>query len=144
MPTVSLAAPAPATIKLQVIETPTEQPVRVQDLAKETDKDNAKARGLARDLDPVERTWLVEGTKTEVAAMLSRLGAFAKDRNLVVHTGESVVVPKGGGETPAAAGERRAEQEPAGDSKNKRAEAPTGTPEPARTKLLLRFRLLRR
>ena len=115
----------------------------MQGLGKEADKGGEP--------EALERTWLVEGSKAEVAAVLGRLGAFAKERNLVLKTGESVHSPKIAAAAPPVPDtppgtppDTTAGTEPANDPKDKRRGAAATSSEPARTKLLLRFRLLRR
>lgn len=130
-PTTAVVLPAPSTLRLHVVETPAPA--------------NAEPARAAGALPPVERTWLVEGSKEDVQSVLKRLAAFAKTRNLVLTTGEdSIVAATTPSEAPVQAGDT-AGGDPAGaDSKEKKSRSAPSVPAPATTRLLLRFRLLRR
>lgn len=105
----------------------------------------AKTRELSVGLsspEAVERTWLVEGSQDDVAALLRNIAAFAKKRNLLVSNGEqSVVLP--------ASVVDAVRQETIEPKAPPTGAALTGTSSGTSrvatpTRILLRFRLLRR
>lgn len=77
----------------------------------------------------IERTWLVEGTRDDVALVLRRLAAFAKKGNLMLATDETHAAPSDGD---TAVAEPRA----AGGAADQ--------PKAAERRVVLRFRVLRR